>query len=136
MRRLLSVTAAFAVLAAAPLAGQTPTPVEADPVLEDAAIRWMNFLVDGHFDSAGAQVSPQVADRMGAEALEQLWPQVTAQVGDLQDLQPEGQSELNGLRIVTMAGTFGGGVFDVQVVYDAEQRVVGFSVRPPGAGGR
>lgn len=121
--------------AAAPAAGQTPTPVEADPELENASIRWMNYLQDGHFDSAAAHVSTQVIEQMGAEQLEQLWPRITAQVGAMQDLLPERQSELNGMRIVTMAGTFDAGVFDVNVVFDGEGQVVGFSVRPPGAGG-
>lgn len=133
MPRMAAAVLAFA-FAALPAAGQTPTPVDADPELEDASIRWMNYLQDGHFDSAAADVSPQVIAQMDEEQLTQLWPRITAQVGALQDLQPERQSELNGLQIVTLAGTFDAGVFDVNVVFDGEGDVMGFSVRPPGGG--
>lgn len=135
MRPSVAALPLVAMLAAAPLAAQTPTPVEADPALEDASIRWMNYLNDGHFDSAATHVSPTVIEQMGEEQLTQLWPQITAQVGALQDLQPERQAELQGMQIVTLAGTFDAGVFDVNVVFDGEGDVVGFSVRPPGGGG-
>ena len=124
----------FTALFAVPMTAQTPTPVESDPAYEDASIQWMNYLNDGHFDSAAMHVSPQVITQMGAEQLTTLWPQITAQVGGLQDLQPEKQGELNGLRVVKLAGTFEAGVFDVNVVYDAEMKVVGFSVTPPSGG--
>lgn len=134
MRRTLAFAALLTALAL-PAAAQTPTPTptDADPELEELAIRWMNLLDAGHFDSAAAHVSPQVVAQMGEDQLTTLWPQITVQVGEMQDLLPERHSTLNGLHIVTMAGTFDAGVFDVNVVFDADDRVMGFSVRPPGA---
>jgi len=79
-------------------------------------------------------VSPQVIAQIGEEQLTTLWPQITAQVGAMQDLQPEKQGDLNGLRVVKLVATFDAGVFDVNVVYDAEMKVVGFSVTRPTGG--
>ena len=134
MRSFAATALLIAFVFAAPAAAQTPTPVESDPVYEDASIQWMNYLSDGHFESAAMHVSPRVIAQMGAEQLASLWPQITAQVGEMQDLQPEKQGELDGLRVVKLAGTFVAGVFDVNVVYDAEMKVVGFSVTPPPGG--
>lgn len=133
MRRTLAFVALLAAFAL-PAAAQTPTPTDADPELEELAIRWMNLLDAGHFDSAAVHVSPRVIEQMGEEQLTTLWPQITVQVGEMQDLLPERHSTLQGLHIVTMAGTFDAGVFDVNVVFDDEDRVMGFSVRPPGGG--
>jgi hypothetical protein len=134
MRRLASALALLAACGVAPVSAQTPTPVDSDPAYEDASIQWMNYLQAGHFDSAAMHVSPQVIAQMGEEQLTILWPQITAQVGAMHDLQPEKQGDLNGLRVVKLAGTFDAGVFDVNVVYDAEMKVVGFSVTPPSGG--
>ena len=134
MRRFASALALLAACSLTPLSAQTPTPVDSDPAYEDASIQWLNYLKAGHFDSAAIHVSPQVIAQMGEEHLAVLWPQITAQVGAMQDLQPEKQGDLNGLRVVKLAGTFDAGVFDVNVVYDAEMKVVGFSVTPPSGG--
>lgn len=135
MRRTLALTAILAALAL-PGAAQTPVPTEPDIELEELSIRWMNLLDAGHFDSAAVHVSPRVITQLGEEQLQALWPQITVQVGEMQDLLPERHSTLEGLHIVTMAGTFDAGVFDVNVVFDGEGDVVGFSVRPPGGGPR
>lgn len=122
-------------LAARPTAAQTPTPTERAPALEELALRWMNYLSDGHFDSAAVHVSPQVAAQMGADALVVLWPQVTGQLGALQKLAPGGHSTLDDFHIVTLIGTFDAGVVDVIVVFNEDSEVMGFQVRPAGDGG-
>lgn len=130
----LLALALLLVVAVRPAEAQQPTPTERAPALEELALRWMHYLNDGHFDSAAVHVSPEVAGQMGEQQLGVLWPQITEQVGTLQGLEPGEHSTLDDFHIVTLAGTFEGGVVDVLVVFNQDSEVMGFQVRPPGAG--
>ena len=100
--------------------------------LESKAMAWVELIDAGEFQAAEGHVAPAVAAQLNAEVLAQSWPQLVAQTGELQALAPGGRSTLQGLPAVDLAGTFANGSFTVQVVFDAEDLVMGFFVKPPG----
>lgn len=118
--------AALALFFSLPLAAPAAAQVSAE-----TAEAWIRMIVDGNYEGAAAEVSAASAAQLNAQSLQSLWGQVTAQTGALEgmthapvDGAPEGA--------VDFEAAFANGPFAVRVVYDAEGRVAGFAVRPPG----
>jgi hypothetical protein len=117
------------VLAPAPGASQ-----EAPDTLEQAAMAWVELLEAERFDSAAARVAPAVRSQLGADRLRQVWPQLQAQLGELEELAPGSRSTVQGMEAVDLRGVFANGEVTVRVVFDTGTRVTGFFVLPSGAG--
>ncbi len=114
----------------------TPAPVapgqEVVAARYEAAIAWVNLVVEGEFEQAAEQAHEAVAAQMSAEVLEDAWAQLGPQLGELTSLEPREQSLDQGLNLVVLTGVFSTGTFDVQVYMDDDHAIGGFFVRPPG----
>ena len=98
---------------------------------EDAARVWFQMIVDGDFDGAAAGVAPSVRAQLNAQSLSGMWSQITAQTGAFESMT---HTPVAGApaEAVDFEATFANGSFAVRVVYDPEDRVAGFEIRPPG----
>lgn len=111
------------------LGAQEPDPVDV------AAIHWVELLKAAQFDSAASLVAPSLQDRLGSAQLQELWSQLSAQFGELQELAPGSRSQSSGYEIADLAATFANGAYTVRVVLDDDMKVGGFFIRPPEGGG-
>jgi hypothetical protein len=88
-------------------------------------------MVEEDFQAAAAQADPAVAGQLTAAVLEDAWVQLHEQLGDLRSLAPKAQETAQGYHIVSLAGDFDAGQFDVQVVMNDDHGVAGFFLLPP-----
>ena len=114
-----------------PLAA-APVPQEPVGELYEAAIAWVNLILEGEFEAAAEQAHEAVAAQMTAAALEGAWAQLSPQLGELGSLEPKEQRLEQGFNVVVLTGVFAAGTFDVLVYMDDDHSVAGFFVVPPG----
>jgi len=128
-RALLALAAGFALVG-------RPAPAQSLPMNADrwtaAAGQFVERLQTGAYDAAANTVSPTVpAGAMSAPRLEQIWSQLTAQLGPLSALTPGSMAEQGELQVVDLRARFARSEVTVRVVLTREQKVAGLWVTPP-----
>lgn len=100
-----------------------------------AALTFVGALRAGDFAAAAAIVSPAAPPgAMSAGRLEQLWTQLTSQLGELAELAPGESSAEDGRQVANLGARFARSEVTLRVVLDDEARVAGFwlsAPRPP-----
>ena len=100
-----------------------------DPA-EATAIRFLEQLDRGAWDSAAAMVAPSSQGAMSAERLQAIWTPLRAQVGALQRLVPERVQTADTLRLVELGAYFERAAIRMRVAITPSLRVAGFFVIP------
>jgi hypothetical protein len=130
MRPHVSLLLTLVAIVALPAGSQAQEDAAADARYE-AALAWVDLLVEGDFEEAAEQVNEAVSAQLGAAQLEGAWTQLSPQLGTLDSIEPKAQVMQQGFHVVILKGVFAAGTFDVQVVMADDHSVAGFFVRPP-----
>lgn len=97
-----------------------------------AAESFVRRLEAGAFDSAAAMIAPAVpAGALSAERLGELWAQLTAAAGTLEELRLQKLTPRDTLRIVDLHARFTRQAFTIRVVLTPEALVTGLWFLPP-----
>lgn len=125
---LLSLT--IVIILSSPLHGQDLSS-EVDR-WNRAAMEWIGLLRDGEFGDAADRVDPEVPpDAMSPASLETIWSQLSAQLGNLESLEPGPVREQQQYHVVDMPASFENQGVVLRVVLTDSLQVSGFFVRPP-----
>lgn len=98
----------------------------------ERALTFVRALDDHDFAAAGALVSAAVpADAMSPNRLEQLWTQLTSQLGPLAQLTPGESAVEQGRHVANVGARFARSEVTLRVVLDDDAAVAGFWVSAP-----
>lgn len=101
-----------------------------DPAIADAK-RIFELWRGGKADAVAAEFNDKMAAAITADQLAQFWPQVEQQAGAFQKLIDEKvTSPEPGITAVILGVQFERGVANCLVVFDAQKKIAGLSIRP------
>ena len=130
---LLTASLLAATLAPASLRAQVAAMPA--PQWTDSATSFVQALRDARFEAAAARVASSVpVGALSAERLQQIWAQLTGQLGALGAIMPLDEAESQGRHVVNLSAQFARSEMTLRVVFDAGGGVSGFWVgapRPP-----
>jgi len=99
-----------------------------------AALEWVRLLQSGHFAQAGDRVDPAVPEgAMGPEQLRELWGQISAQLGLLQEVGPGVVRVQGDYHLADLPAVFQHQNLILRVTLTDSLLVSGFFLRPPDA---
>lgn len=111
-----------------PTAAQDATPAAADDPVQMAAAFIQN-MIDGEFEAARADFDPLMLENAPPEVLENIWQQITSQLGALVSVgEPRYDAETN---IVRIRLEFENATVDAVIPFNSENQIAGFTLQPP-----
>jgi len=97
-----------------------------------AAMEWVGLLESGDFEAAAARVDPAVsADAFSEAGLQDLWTQISGQLGKLVSLESGPVTEHQVYHAVDIPATFQNQPVVLRVVLTEDLLISGFFIRPP-----
>jgi len=130
--RSVALLVGFVLIASLCTARPAAAQATADSVWNRLAATFVRHLSTGHFDSAGAMISPAVpAGALDTTRLGQIWAQLIASAGALTSLTPATVDRQDSLHIVDQAAKFERQDMTIRVVLMPDSTVGGLWFRPP-----
>lgn len=111
-----------------------PSLSQDQPDLPAAATAFVNQLAKGDYEAAAKPFTETMREAAPPEKLGEIWTAIQTQMGAFQRITGTRVEPVGGVHAVFVTSEFAGATVDLQVAFDSEGRIGGFSMRPTEAG--